>query len=65
MSKTIICYCPECKQNTLHEIYKVDGWGEKTGTIGLLAFGILTGGVGFFDIKKQCECLTCGKIIEL
>lgn len=65
MSKTIVCFCPVCKQNTLHEIYKVDGWGEKVGAAGLLTFGILTGGVGFFDIKKRCECINCGNISNI
>lgn len=60
MNKTIICYCPVCRRETLHTIYKINGWGEKSNTLGLLTHGILTGGVGFFDIETVCECVDCG-----
>ena len=60
MSETIICYCPQCGRETLHTIYKVNCWGEKSNALELLANGILTGGMGFFHIDTVCECTNCG-----
>ena len=60
MNKTIICYCPVCRRDTLHTVYKLNSWGEKAGYIGLTVHGLLTAGVGLLDIETACECTDCG-----
>ena len=65
MSKTVVCFCPICKRDALHVVYKVNGWGEKSSALGLLAHGILTAGVGLLDISTIAECTDCGHKKEL
>lgn len=60
MSKTVVCFCPVCRRETLHTIYKLNSWGEKTGYFGLAIHGLLTAGVGLLDISAVAECTDCG-----
>lgn len=61
--KIVVCWCPKCKRETLHEEVLYDTWtNAKSSKTERFFHTLFTVGLGFGDFKNAYECKDCGHL---
>lgn len=63
MAKYIVTYCSECKRNTTHKIWTVDGYGVSG--VGRIFTNLISLGICNIGNTTYCTCLECKETKEI